>query len=325
VEALEPHGWLGRPVEEIARDASCNVSEAELVLAQLQDFEPPGLFARSLAECLQLQAREAGVLDQGFDALLGRLDVLAAGDLAKLAKICGCSAERVGAYVQMLRSFNPKPGAALGFDIQPVRPPDVLVSRDARGWVVELNASTLPEVVVRDDLVRDRDRRDAFVAEALATARGMRKAIEQRNANTLAVASEMVRRQSRFIERSAAALVPLSLRDVAKAIAVHESTVSRVTTGLTIQVPRGAMELRALLCRGLPGREAPVSVPSVLDRIRKMISSEQPDAPLSDERVATRLKGEGLVIHRRTVAKYRTLMCIPSSSQRRTQAPLPRG
>lgn len=319
LEALEPYGWLGRSVEEIAAECACSAEDAEEVLARLQQFEPAGLFARSLAECLRIQAREQGILDECLGTVLDRLDLVASGNLQALAGLCGSSVAHVTECVGTLRRLDPKPGLAFSGDTRPLRPPDLILSRGAEGWIVELNASTLPVIVVRDDGVRDKDRRETFVAEALASARGLKRAIELRNASTLAVASAMVRRQSAFLASEAAGLLPLSLKDVAEMVGMHQSTVSRVTSGLTMETPRGLIELRSLLCRGLrgAGAEEAVAVTDVRARIRSMIGSEPPDAPLSDEGITARLKAEGIGIERRTVAKYRYEMGIPSSSHRR--------
>lgn len=322
LEALEPYGWLGCGVEGVAADCGCTPEEAAEVLAILQGFEPAGLFARSLEECLRLQAQDQGVLDAVMSAMLARLDLVAQGDPDSLAAQCGCDPADIVARLKILRGFDPKPGAAFGGDAQPLRPPDLILKKGAEGWTVELNASTLPEVVVREDMVQDRDRRDAFVAEALATARGLKRAIEQRNANTLAVAAEIVRRQEAFLDDPGAHLVPMSLKDVAGAVSLHESTVSRVTTGMTIETPRGLMELRGLFCRGLPGAGEDGAVPVTLirGRIAEMIRAEAPARPLSDERIAGLLRRDGIDIQRRTVAKYRAMMGFPGSAARRRAA-----
>lgn len=323
LEALEPFGWLGCGVESVAAECGCTREEAEEVLEILQTFEPSGLFARSLEECLRLQARDQDVLDRVMSAMLARLDLVAQGNFGDLAAQCGCDPADVEARLKILRGFNPKPGAAFGGDAQPLRPPDLILNRGPDGWTVELNASTLPEVVVREDMVQDRGRRDAFVAEALATARGLRRAIEQRNANTLAVAAEIVRRQEAFLEDPEAHLVPMSLKDVAGAVSLHESTVSRVTVGMTIDTPRGLMELRGFFCRGLPGGEGQdgaVPVTLIRGRIAELIRAEAPGRPLSDERISALLRRERIEIQRRTVAKYRTMMGIPGSAARRRAA-----
>jgi RNA polymerase sigma-54 factor len=322
LEALESYGWLSCGVERIAAECGCTREEAEEVLDILQTFEPSGLFARSLEECLRLQARDQDVLDGVMSAMLARLELVAQGNLDDLAAQCGCDPAGIEARLKILRGFNPKPGAVFGGDGQPLRPPDLILHRGADGWTVELNASTLPEIAVREDMVQDRDRRDAFVAEALAAARGLRRAIEQRNANTLAVAAEIVRRQEAFLGDPEAHLVPMSLKDVAGAVSLHESTVSRVTTGMTIDTPRGLMELRGFFCRGLPGagQDGAVPVALIRERIADMIRAEVPGRPLSDERIGALLRREGLEIQRRTVAKYRTMMGIPSSAARRRTA-----
>ncbi len=317
LEALEPHGWLGRSVEQIASACGCDVSDANAVLALLQGFDPPGLFARSLAECLHIQARERGILDDGLRTLIANLDLLASGQITELARLAGCTEEQIHNSARALRTLDPKPGAAFATTDQPVRPPDLLLSRGAKGWVLDLNATTLPEVIIREDLVRDAQGREDFVAEALASARGLKRAIELRNANTLAVASEMVQQQSEYLKQTDAALRPLMMQDIARAVSLHESTISRITTGLTIQTPRGVIALRALLCRGIAGATNTVSVQAVQDQIRNMIANEASKKPLSDAQITAQLKDDGLSIQRRTVAKYRAAMGIPGSARRR--------
>ncbi len=325
LDALEPYGWLGRDVADIAADCGVPEPEAEAVLHILQGLEPAGLFARSLAECLALQAREAGVLDPAMRAILGRLDLVASGDRAALAEVCGADADAVDARLALLRGFDPKPGARYAQDDAPLRPPDLFVTRDGDAWHVEFNASTLPGVDLREDLLTARDGREAFVAEALASARGLKQAIELRNANTLAVASDLVRRQAGYLSRQAAHPAPVTRKDVADALDLHESTVSRIVTGMLAETPRGVIELRALFCRGLPGAEdgGAVSVPQVQARIAAMIREEPAAAPLSDEAIAARLRDGEVTIRRRTVAKYRARMGIPGSSVRRRDGAAP--
>ncbi len=320
---LEPYGWLGRDVAEIARECGVSTDAAEAVLALLQKFEPAGLFARSLAECLSLQAQNAGVLDEVMSQMLQRLDLVAENDLATLAELCGCDTGAVEARIRRLQTFDPKPGARFAQHDAPIRPPDLIVTRAGKAWRVEFNASTLPEIDVREDLVQDSEARDAFVAQALASARGLKRAIEQRNANTLAVAAEIVRRQIKYFSKADAHLAPMSRKDVALSVALHESTVSRITTGMTMETPVGIVELKQLFCRGLPCRDggAAVSVAQIRARITEMIGGERPDRPLSDARIASRLKQEGVVIQRRTIAKYRAESGIPSSVARRRSGP----
>jgi RNA polymerase sigma-54 factor len=315
LEALEPFGWLGADLADIADKCGCSVVEAESVLETMQQFEPAGLFARSLSECLRLQALDDGKLDASLARLLDNLHLLAEGGPDALAQVCGCSLSEVRDGLSLLRTYDPKPGSAFLETDFHIRPPDLLLREQLGGWTVELNGSTLPEVVIRDEPAAH----GADEADALAFAKGLKRAVDQRNANTLAVAREVVRRQSGFLRERDAYPQPLTLLEVAEAIGVHASTVSRVVNGLTMEAPCGIVELRRCFGRGLPAQsgEASISTESVKHRIRQMIEGEPQARPLSDGTMCTTLKAEGIRVERRTVAKYRMAMDIPSSSARR--------
>ncbi len=322
LQVLEPFGWLGDSVEAVAADAGVSMAEAQAVLAVLQQFEPAGLFARSLAECLRLQAADRGLLSPELDRLLDHLDMVADGRMQALAEICGCDMARLHDCLATLRQFDPKPGLAFGQGDGPIRAPDLLLVEQGGQWAVELNGSTLPGVVIRDDLVPADEKREAFVAEALAGARGLKRAVEQRNASTLAVAAEIARRQSAYLDGASEHPAPLKLQDVAGAVKLHASTVSRITRGMTIDTPRGVLDLRSFFSRGLPRAGSDdaadnVSTGAIKQRIRRMIAEEPAHAPLSDARITETLRSGGVQIQRRTVAKYRTLMNIPGSAARR--------
>ena len=318
LEALEPYGWLGAEVAEVAEACGCSVAEAEAVLARMQQFEPAGLFARSLAECLRLQAADDGALSDSLARLLDNLHLLADGGPEALAEACGGDLSRVQADLGLLRKYDPKPGNAFLDAGTVIRPPDVLLRETADGFAVELNGSTLPELVVRD-APADGSTGDPDEIASLAFACSLKRAVDQRNANTLAVAAEVVRRQSAFLRDCHARPVPLTLQEVAEAIGVHASTVSRVVNGLTLEAPRGLVEFRQCFTRGLPlaaGDEA-ISTESVCQKIREMIHREPAARPLSDAAICLALQAEGVMIERRTVAKYRIGMAIPCSSARR--------
>ena len=322
LDALEPYGWLGREVEDIAKECDCSLEDAEAVLAVLQGFEPSGIFARSLKECLTLQARDEGLFDLVMEAMLDRLDLIAARELATLAEVCGCDVEVVELRLQQLRGFDPKPGARFQQDTLAPRGPDLTLEWVSGAWQVEMNSSTLPMVVVRENAAWDQDVREMYLAEAQTMASGLMRAVELRNANTLSVAAEIVRCQTRYLSRTSDALVPLTRKAVSEAVSLHESTVSRVTSGMTIDTPRGVLELTKLFCRGLaaPGDDKIVSVDAVQDRIAAIIRAEPASRPLSDERITSLLRNEKIEIQRRTVAKYRGLLGIPSSSVRKLAA-----
>ncbi|WP_347313370.1 RNA polymerase factor sigma-54 [Defluviimonas sp. SAOS-178_SWC] len=311
VAALEPTGWLGRSVEDIARDAGCDRTEAETVLAKIQRIDPPGLFARSLAECLRLQAEDAGVLSDQLSCLLDNLPMLARGEFDALAKLCGCGRGEISDHFATIRGFNPKPGLALGVETPRSAPPDLVVSVGEDGLDVELNRSTLPTLTVRD--VKGLDGSNLGMLDA---AKAVARAVERRNISTLQIAAEIIRRQSDFLRDGPAALRPLALRDVADVVGMHESTVSRVTAGLRIDTPRGPMGLRDLFSGALSTEGGPVSTVAVRARIGDMIEAEDPARPLTDRDIAARLSEAGIRIARRTVAKYRDELRIAGAAKR---------
>lgn len=332
LDALEPTGWLGQSLDMIAARAGVSVDFAEVVLRKLQAVEPAGLFARNLAECLRLQAKERDILTPRFAAILENLPLLALADLKGLARVCGCTMEELRADLKVLRGLNPKPGAAFETFVQPHRPPDLLVYRSGDDWAVDLNKSTLPTVVVRTAEARQLSATEkkvagavgSYVGERLAVAKWLARAVEHRNQTVLKVGAEVVRRQKEFLEKGPAFMRPMILREVADSVGVHESTVSRVTTGMLIATPQGTFNLKSLFSTALVSTsgDEPGSAAAVRHRIRQLVQAEKPDAPLSDDDIAQTISAEGVTLARRTVAKYRDILGIPSSTMRRRQAAL---
>jgi len=313
VNALEPSGWIGMPVQDVADASGCSLDEAEDVLAVLQTFEPTGLFARNLEDCLRLQLIELGAMTESFSILLENLDLLGRGEVKRLARLIKGTTDDVMEMLAIIRTLNPKPGEFLGIDHLEMPSPDVIVKRRSDGWAVELNRSTLPAIVINEDYAvmvttkKMDDEAQNYSANALNNARWLKRAVEQRNSTTLKISAEIIRQQTDFLEKGLDYLKPLSLRDVAQAVGMHESTVSRVTTGLLISTPRGGMPLKSFFSVNIASR-AP--------------TGEPPGKPLSDEAICKMIADEGIDLARRTVAKYREMMNIPSSSQRRMQARL---
>jgi RNA polymerase sigma-54 factor len=325
-EALEPSGWLGRPLDKIAREAGCSVEEAECVLGILQGFEPTGLFARSLAECLGLQAAEAQILTDPMALVLDNLELAGRGEIDRLARLGKTTPEAIMAQLKAIRRLNPKPGAAFDGAPMAIVPPD-LVAREVDGnWQVELNRSSLPAITIEKDIRPDAPELPHGVDKALllSEAQWLEKAVARRNVTTLTIAAEIVRRQTGFLSSGPAHLVPMSLADVASAAGVHESTVSRVTAGLMMATPRGTLPMRDFFSVGLPNKqgEDSVSASAVRDEIRRMISREDVDHPVSDAALADHFKSRGVAIARRTVAKYRDMLQIPGSAARKRRARL---
>ena len=329
LEHLEPSGWLGKALDEIAMECGISLEIAEKILQKLQNFEPAGLFARDLKECLLIQAKASDNYSLSLELLLQNLTLLAKGDLKSLAKKCNCKVSDVTNYLKLIRSFNPKPGAFFENDLPQINSPDLIVKKTKNGWSVDLNKSTLPTVFVNEDYASrinskpKNDKKDnVFANQALASARWLKRALEQRNSTTLKISAEIVRRQTDFLDNGLDFLKPLSLKDVAETVGMHESTVSRVTAGLLMNTPRGTFTLKSFFSVSIQSNSNGVgtSAAAVRHMISKMISDEKPVKPLSDDAIAKNISKRGVKLARRTVAKYREILNIPSSSERRRKA-----
>lgn len=332
VDFLEPSGWLGAGLQEIAERAGVSLAEAEHMLRRLQALEPTGVFARGLAECLKLQAAEQDLLTPQFLAVLQNLPMLASADLQGLARVCGCTLAELRPVLRDLRRLDPKPGTRYEPESEPIRPPDLLVSAAPDGgWQVELNRSTLPRVVIRDDEakrlgddVAPRERETAdYISERLSVARWLSRAVDYRNRTVLKIGEEIVRRQIEFMAGGREQLRPMILREIAEKAGVHESTVSRVTNGIMMATPHGCFPLKHFFTAALPcSGDAGGSAGAVRHRIERLIRAEPAGRPLSDDQLVRLMQGEGVSVARRTVAKYRDQLGIPPSSVRRRQATL---
>ncbi|MCW5745734.1 MAG: RNA polymerase factor sigma-54 [Alphaproteobacteria bacterium] len=336
VELLEPSGYLAGDVAEVASGLGVASARVEAVLARLRQFDPPGLFSRSLAECLAAQLADRDRLDPAMRTLLDNLDLLARRDVAGLLRRCGVDAADMAGMIADIRALDPKPG--LRFSHEPVQAvvPDVYLRRvrhpeAGEVWEVELNTDALPRVLAdrryHTSLSRDARTKEAkeFIAERWQTANWLVKALDQRANTILKVAREIALQQEGFFRHGVSALRPLVLRDVAVATGLHESTVSRVTANKFIATPRGTFELKYFFTSSVSsaGGAHAVSAEAVRSRIRRLIEAERADATLSDDRLVELLRTEGIEIARRTVAKYREAMRIPSSAQRRRDKSLP--
>ncbi len=332
IDALDPSGWFTVDLADFALGLGALPEEVERVLLRLQQFEPAGLFARSLAECLALQLRDRGRHDAAMAALLDNLGLLGAGRFDALGKACGVDGEELARMVRELRSLDPKPASALDDDAAALpASPDILVrAHPGGGWAVELNDQALPRVLVdreyyarvHGDAASDADR--GFLADRLSSANWLVKALHQRAETMLKVGAELVRRQQDFFAHGVRHLRPLTLRDIAEAVGIHESTVSRVTANKTMATPLGLFELKyffTVAIAGMDGGEAH-SAEAVRHRLKALIDAEDPGRTLSDDKLADAMRGEGIDIARRTVAKYREAMGIPSSAQRRRRSKL---
>jgi RNA polymerase sigma-54 factor len=328
IDLVDEAGYLGGDLAHVAEKLGTSADEVEAVLATLQGFDPPGVCARSVTECLSIQLRERNRLDPAMAALITHLDLLAKRDLPALRRICGVSEEDLNEMIAEIRQLNPKPGLACGsVVVQPIVP-DVFVRQGPDGgFIVELNSDTLPRVLVNQSYHAEviktarNDQDKSYLADCLQTATWLVRALDQRAKTILKVATEIVRQQDGFFAMGIQYLRPLNLRTIADAIGMHESTVSRVTANKYMATSRGIFELKYFFTAAInaAGGGQAHSAEAVRHRIRQLISDEDPAWVLSDDTIVDKLRAHGIDIARRTVAKYRESMRIPSSVQRRRE------
>ena len=329
IDLIDDAGYLRETTADIATRLGADELLVEQVISILHTFEPAGVGARDLKECLRLQLGDQNRLDPAMAAFVENLELLAKGDLKGLIKATGASEEDVRDMIAEVRSLNPKPGYAYGSDPVQIVAPDIFVKKAADGaWKIELNNDTLPRVLVNQHYYTEvaktkTPEKDAiFLQEQFSNASWLVKSLDQRARTILKVAGEIVRQQDAFLVHGITYLRPLNLRAVADAIEMHESTVSRVTSNKYVATPRGVFELKYFFTASIAsncGGEAH-SAEAIRHRIRELITSETPKSVLSDDKIVELLRAEGVDIARRTVAKYRESMSIPSSVQRRRAA-----
>jgi RNA polymerase sigma-54 factor len=334
VSLIDEAGYLTEQVAEIADRMGVAEAEVERVLALIQTFEPTGVGARSLAECIALQAIEADRHDPCMATLIANLELVARGDLGQLRRICQVDAEDLADMLRELRTYNPKPGLLYGGGRTVPVVPDIFVRRAARGsWAVELNNGTLPRLIVNRQYharISARISRPGrtgkperqFLDSCLAQAHWLLKALDQRATTIMKVAIALVEEQQAFFEHGVQHLKPLTLKQIADQIEMHESTVSRVTSNKYLACDRGVFELKYLFTNAIQSSDggADASAESVRQRLKVLIEAEEPLKPLSDDKLVELLKADGHDLARRTVTKYREAMGIPSSFDRRRRA-----
>ena len=327
IEETDEAGFMRGDLHDIANALGTEFEDVEAVLKTCQGFEPTGVMARNLQECLSLQLIERDRFDPAMRLLIDNLELAARRDFKRLADICGVDQEDVADMLAELRTLTPRPGAAFAGDAAPAITPDVFVREMPNGaFAVELNADTLPRVLIDRTYYAEvsglskTDEEKAFISECQASANWLIKSLDQRARTILKVASEIVRQQDGFFVSGVRALRPLNLKTVADAVEMHESTVSRVTSNKYVSTPRGVFELKYFFSASIPsvqqGGESH-SAEAVRHRIKEMIDQESKDAVLSDDQIVERLRAFGIDIARRTVAKYRESLRIPSSVERR--------
>jgi RNA polymerase sigma-54 factor len=326
IDTIDDRGYLTTSIEELAGQLSCEVMLVESVLTTLQTLEPTGVFARDLIECFSLQLAERDRLDPAMETMLHNLNYLAKHDMSGLRRICGVDQEDLTEMLAELRTLDPKPGAAFEKAAVDYIIADVIMRAKQDGsWEVELNNDTLPRVLINrayyaeiNNLTQEKNDK-AFVIEKFQSANWLLRALDQRARTILKVTTEIIRQQDAFFHHGVAHLKPLVLADIAAAVKMHESTISRVTTNKYMATPQGLFELKYFFTTAINSSEGgdPHSAEAVRYKISSMINREFPESVLSDERIVKILHDGGVDVARRTVAKYRASLKIPPSGERR--------
>ncbi len=328
VDAVSDDGYLTEPLAEIAAtlrpELECSVEEVQAVLAGVQALDPSGVAARSVAECIELQLRQLEPGTPGLAIALriarAHLELLAERELGVLRRELRVSEEELAAALALVRSCHPRPGATVSAGSAQYVVPDVLVRRTEQGWGVEVNPATLPRVRLNQSYANliGRAASHASMRAQLQEARWLLKSLEIRHETLMKVARSIVERQAAFLEHGEEHMRPMILKDIAEAVAMHESTISRVTSGKYMHTPRGVFELRYFFSSHVEGADGSgTSSTAIRAKIRKLVRDEEQEAPLSDGRIAELLSAEGIPVARRTVAKYREAMGIAASNERR--------
>jgi RNA polymerase sigma-54 factor len=331
IEAVEPSGYLTEgdaTVGVIADALGIGTADVEAVLFKLQQFDPPGVMARNLGECLALQLRDRDRFDPAMAALCANLKLLAEHRLPELTRLCGVDAADLGDMIREIRALDPKPGERFEGEAPQAVTPDILMrAAPGGGWIVELNAETLPRVLINRRYHAEINRscrspkEREYLSERLGAASWLVRSLDQRAQTILKVATEIVNQQEEFFIHGVSRLRPLVLRNIAEIIGMHESTVSRVTSNKYMATPRGVFELKYFFSAAIQRTdgEGTFAAEAIRHRLKALIDAESPADVLSDDTLVERMQQEGIEIARRTVAKYREQLGIPSSVQRRRQ------
>lgn len=326
-EQLDESGYLTINMDEVAAKLRCKSSLIEKVIETLQGFDPSGIFARDLAECLAIQLKDRNHYDPAIELLLRNLDVLAEGNLKALQKRCDVSEEDLQDMIREIRTLNPKPALGFASDVVQVMQPDVFLRQHPEnGWMVELNSEALPRVLVNQryyaQVEKEASKEESgkkFLSEQLQTANWLVKALDQRAHTILKVTTEIVSQQDEFLRYGIQYLKPLVLTDIAQKIEMHESTVSRVINGKFMATHLGVFELKYFFSSSVNSHHGgeDVSSRTVKHIIKELIESEPDNKPYSDDTLVKMLTDKGIKLARRTVTKYREAMDIGSSVERR--------
>ena len=328
VDAISDDGYLTEPLEEIANtlrpEVHCEPAEVEAALAGVQALDPPGIGARSVGECIELQLRQLDPATPGLEAAIEiarhHLERIAGRELAVVKRELRASDEELAGALALVRSCHPRPGSTVSAGSAEYVVPDVFVRRTEHGWAVEINSATLPRVRLNQSYASliGRNSSHATMRAQLQEARWLLKSLEIRHETLIKVARSIVERQTAFLEHGDEHMRPMILKDIAEAIGMHESTISRVTSGKYMHTPRGVFELRYFFSSQVEGADGSgTSSTAIRAKIRKLVKEEDAESPLSDGRIAELLSAEGIPVARRTVAKYREAMGIAPSNERR--------
>ncbi|HEX4618764.1 MAG TPA: RNA polymerase factor sigma-54 [Steroidobacteraceae bacterium] len=331
VDAISDDGYLTESLEEIAHtlqpEVECGAGEVQAVLGRVQALDPAGVGARSVGECIELQLRQLDPATPGFSIALEiachHLELVAGRELSLLKRELRATEEEVASALALVRSCHPRPGSTVSAGNAQYVVPDVFVRRTEHGWGVEINPATLPRVRLNQGYASliGRTASHASMRAQLQEARWLLKSLEIRHETLMKVARSIVERQTAFLEHGEEHMRPMILRDIAEAVEMHESTISRVTSGKYMHTPRGVFELRYFFSSQVEGADGSgTSSTAIRAKIRKLVRDEDPENPLNDGRIAQLLSGEGIPVARRTVAKYREAMGIAASSERRRAA-----
>ncbi len=332
VDAISDDGYLTESLEEIAQtlrpEVECSAGEIAGVLQRVQALDPAGVGARSVGECIELQLRQLDPRTPGFETALRiarhHLELVAEGELSLLRRELRATEEETASALALVRSCHPRPGATVSAGSAEYVVPDVFVRRTEHGWGVEINPATLPRVRLNQSYASliGRNASHASMRAQLQEARWLLKSLEIRHETLLKVARSIVERQTAFLAHGEEHMRPMILKDIAEAVTMHESTISRVTSGKYMHTPRGVFELRYFFSSQVEGADGSgTSSTAIRAKIRKLVKDEDPEVPLSDGRIAELLSAEGIPVARRTVAKYREALGIAASNERRRMGP----
>ena len=328
IDSISDDGYLTESLDEIANtlrpEIECGAAEVEAVLAGVQALDPPGVGARSVGECIELQLRQLDPATPGFNTAIEiarhHLELVAERELSMLRRELRATEEEIASALALVRSCHPRPGSTVSTGSAEYVVPDVFVRRTDHGWSVEINAATLPRVRLNSSYASliGRNASHATMRAQLQEARWLLKSLEIRHETLIKVARSIVERQQAFLEHGDEHMRPMILKDIAEAVGMHESTISRVTSGKYMHTPRGVFELRYFFSSQVEGADGSgTSSTAIRAKIKKLVKEEDAETPLSDGRIAELLSGEGIPVARRTVAKYREAMGIAPSNERR--------